>query len=195
MDEISAAFAMLRPEDLIRGSSYTDHTPHSAERIQTGNTQGLRSFSIWVNSHLSAINMAAEQHPPTSFAVMSNGFYERWFRPEGDETVDMYATRLRREAQTMEATWFFNAMVAPGAYHEPEHGDVEPVDADDENDVRQALETGRLTMSVCWYAAIDEPDDTFERGGVIPIVDGELVQGVEGYLDPEQNAFSGVLGA
>lgn len=192
-DEITAAFEGLTPEHLIKQSSYTGEQSYPVGAITSGQTAGRKQFRRWVDTALEALRISTAQgHHIVAFTMLHSLDKRRYFQPDADETAPMYANRLHREAKQMNATWIFNAMVAPGAHFEGEA--PEPIDPDNFEAVQAALESGRLNMSVCWYAEMREGERVLTRSGVIPVTpDGVLMAGIEGDLDPRLNPFAEVL--
>lgn len=196
MDDIEAAFAAIRPEDFFRATSArwtTKYNDLPATRRPRG-VAGRSHFNDFVEGML-GISRSMSRHPTNhfhSFAIIHSPTEQRNFGIENDETVPDFARRLTRESHAMEGTWLFTAVMARGRSY---IGEPQPaIDATNQDEIDQALEDGILLPAICWTAALREPGDSFDRGGML-YVDrlGSITSEVEGQLDPQINLFHTVL--
>jgi hypothetical protein len=192
MDDISAAFENISVEDFLRESSaktvtHLDPDEHAA-------AVGIDNFNHFTNAHIQSCVDALNESEFTAFSVLHNAKEERYFQPDDDETAYHFATRLKREAATMCATWVFIALVTPGRTYDQEDEDlIEPIDPDNRKQVNDLIESGVLQVSVCWYSDYNENGERHRRSGMINL-DNPAEQ-VEGDIDAEHNPFHDVLGA
>jgi hypothetical protein len=193
-DDIAKAFEGIKPEDFLRETSALDRLTYTQE--QTHFTAGVNNFNGFVDAHVRRSRDAS--HKPKgfhAFSTLHNRTEQRHYHPDDDETAQQYAGRLAREATEMDASWFYTAMLAPGrAYSE---GDEPPdVDPDDPEALAEALSSGILQLSICWYAQSNEQDPPLRRSGIIVLdKDGHATEmQVEGEIDADNNPFHHVMG-
>lgn len=192
-DDISQAFREVSVADFERETSALDRIVYEPEHERF--TSGRNNFNGFVDSQIDRSKEQANAHGFHAFSTLHNATEQRHYHPDEDETASQYAERLAREARNMQATWFFNAMFAPGrAYQDGE--EPPDIDVDDPDAIREALESGQLHLSICWFAQCNEEVEPFRRSGII-VLDEEghtTPTEVEGDIDPESNPFHYVMG-
>lgn len=192
-DDIAQVFADIKPEDFERETSARDRITYTPEQYHI--TTGRNNFDGFVDAHVRRSKAAALKPSGFhAFSTLHSSTEQRHFHPDDDETASQYASRLAREANDMQATWFYTAMLAPGrAYVDGE--DPPDVDADDPEALTAALESGVLHLSICWYAEDSEEDPPLRRSGIIVLDEaGHPASEVEGEIDADSNPFHYVMG-
>lgn len=193
-DDITQAFADIKPEDFERETSALDRLTYTSE--QSYFTTGRNNFNGFVDAHVRRSKDATRKPSGFhAFSTLHSNSEQRHFHPDDDETASQYASRLAREATEMQATWFYTAMLAPGrAYTDGE--DPPDVDADNPDELAAALEAGILHLSICWFAQDNEEDPPFRRSGIIVLdEEGHPVSDIEGEIDADSNPFHHVMGS
>jgi len=190
MDDISEAFQHISVDDFLRDTSAVKAVDLSLEDQATA--VGLDNFHKFTNALIEQCADSVEQSEFTAFGILHNATHERYFYPDDDETAHHFAARLRREAQDMTATWCFAAVMTPGRTYDADDEDLlEPIDADNKEQISDLLAAGVLQVGVCWYSEIHEDAVRHRRSGMIMVDNPE--EQVEGDIDEEHNPFHHVL--
>lgn len=189
-DEIAQAFETISVEDFLRDTSAMGTIKYTPEQERF--TTGRNNFMGFVDAQILRCHERAEGPGFHAFSTLHSRSEQRHYHPDDDETAPQYAKRLAREAQEMHATWFFTAMLAPGRAYDPDQGEPPDIDPDDPEQLQEALASGLVHLSICWFA--ESTDDNLIRSGIIILDDGKPVHSVEGQIDPEANPFQYVLG-
>lgn len=191
MDEISEAFRDVSVADFVRPTSAVAEQAYGNDFTEV--TRGVTHWNNFVDGLLLVSRSSAAK--PGEFqpwAVLHSPTVQRTFVPDGDETVTQFATRLKREAEDMQATWFFTAILSCGRAYNSE--DSPPnIDPDNEDELQEALDRGEIEVAICWYAEMHEKSKQQHRAGIIGFTDGVPNQGIEGDIDAEKNPFHWVL--
>ena len=192
-DEIAQAFEGISVEDFLRETSAMDRTTYGPEHAHF--TVGRNNFNGFVDAQVRRCHERAHRGGFHAFSTLHNKVEQRHYHPDDDETAAHYAQRLTREAQEMDASWFFTAMLAPGRAFNPDEEEPEEIDPDDPVALQAALDAGLVRMSICWFAQSNDDRQPFCRSGIIILDDAmEPESAVEGEIDAENNPFHYVMG-
>lgn len=159
MDEISTAFANVKPEDFHRETSaLTDQAAPS--------TTGEEPFHTFIDMLiLISKNRVFTKSVFEPFAVMANTERQRLFAADQDETPEDWATRLQREARAMQATWLYVSLLTPARHYIDQ-----PLDTlDTPEAISAALDKGDVAISLCWAAFRREGEEFEQLAGMIPL--------------------------
>lgn len=185
MDDITKAFADITPEDFLRETSAIDE-------LKVSNQQNKAQFDEFVDGLVELTQHRATDSEFNPFAVLGSPIRRRIFLADGDETPDQWAARLRREANMMQATWFYVALLSPSRTYDKER----PTSIDrSEEAINHALDAGLLDIGLCWLALRVDAQGSSNRAGVFYMdKSGQPSSSVEGEIDDEDNPFTNVLG-
>lgn len=191
--EIRSMFDGISVADFERNTSAQREVTYT--EAQRGKmTEGVANWNRFVDTLLVTSRSASRSDEFEPFSVLHNETTRRHFEPDADETVIDYRRRLAREASEMKATWFFTAMLAPGRAYSPDEEVATTVDPDNLAELSEAIESGELSVCICWYAEMRENGQVRRRAGIIRVSeDGRAGAAVEGQIDDEHNPFHTVL--
>lgn len=188
-------FDNLKPEDFARTTSATGEHPHIASMRDLGLTAGPMGFNVFVDLLLEKCRkQAGRDEDFIPFAVLHGTDFQRYFEGEDDEVPMDFAHRLHREAQQMQATWMFVAMIAPARAIYKDDDPPPPIDDSNTEAIQEAVFSGDLDLCVCWSASRVEGVERANRAGIMYIDnEGSVGQEIEAPLNPETDPFRGVL--
>lgn len=191
-DEIAQAFEDISVTDFLRETSAMDRITYGPEHAHV--TSGRNNFMGFVDAQVRRCHDQAENAKFHAFSTLHNKTEQRHYHPDDDETAPQYAERLAREALEMDASWFFTAMLAPGRAFNPDEESPPEIDADNPEELKAALESGLVRMSICWFAQSNEGAPE-RRSGII-VLNEHLTpeSSIEGEIDADNNPFHYVMG-
>lgn len=165
--EIARFFDNLKPEDFERETSAVETTTIDPPQ------RGAAAFRRWVDALLASVRESFDTRQFKEWdpaAVLQAPDQRRTFEADDDETNEMFMWRLHREAEKIDAQWFFIATVGPiGVW----------TDLDD-------METNpdRSVQGIMWYTENRDPDCPVIRQGFLSIVDDGDRAGINHEGDP-----------
>lgn len=188
-------FENITPEDFFRETSAVRRVavpPHVKDNELHHTSSGFEGF---IRAHVTECRRLATQNKMVPLAWLANMDEHRLFHGEDDEVPADFARRLHREATQMNAHWSFVALIAPARAILP--GQTEPpmIDPDDLSAVREGIESGQLSVGICWTAGSVDNGPLEYRGGIIYLdMHGQPGDQVEGEMDSDiEDPFTQVL--
>lgn len=148
---IEQMFRDIVPEDF-----YQDHTAIDEYVLAEPFTPD--HFAAYIRSALNDWRQQYQQNRWHNQAQLFSDSRYRLFVAQPDETSEMFASRLAREARAMQANYAVVAVISPARHWFGEGNDPLSIDQNDEAAIEVALTTGELHMSICWTALLR--DDT-----------------------------------
>lgn len=125
-----------------------------------------------------------------TFAVLVSQDVRRFFRANDGETVEQFSARLRSEAIAMNARWSYVAMLAPYAVGSVPSG----VQSEDIGSILGAVESGELSMGICFFAEKHANGDRSRKSGVIELdKTGSPVGMLSGDVPADGNPFTSIM--
>lgn len=189
-DEFAGIFDDVTPDMFIAETS--------AVHEDEGSFVGTAMFNTVVDEALRGVRTAFAssfgQINPT--AMLANATTRRFFAPEQDENLGQFLERLKREAMTMGAHWFFLAKRNVVAVWYEEDEEAERHDTGSDDAMRTAAMHGsEPEMGVLWYAERREGGETHHRHGVLKIEGHKITDATEGDDKQTIGVFSLILDA
>lgn len=189
-------FENIRPEDFFRETSAVEQqtVPEKVKALLLHTSEV--GFEAFLESRLGDCRAESSRSGDVApHAWLASSDVHRKFVGEDDETPGDFARRLQREAEQMGAHWSFVAMVSPARVILPGQTAPPDIDSDDTDAVNAALESGELSLGVCWTAASKTSGEVVVRGGIIYLDDhGHPLGEVQGDMDEDlDDPFTEVL--
>lgn len=189
-------FENIKPEDFFRETSAVlrKTVPDKVKALSLHTSEV--GFEAFLRSRLDDCRAEASRDSDVEpQAWLASSDEHRKFLGEDDETPGDFARRLQREAEQMDAHWSFVAMVSPARVILPGQTAPPDVDSDDADAVAAALESGELSLGICWTAASKTSGEVIVRGGIIYLdEDGHPTSEVHGDMDKDlDDPFTEVL--
>jgi len=190
-DDLTGIFDNLDPSDFIVETSAFDEVD--------GSFVGSTAFDAFIEEKIRTIKvmLPASGGAFNPMAFLGNAEVIRAFAGQQDENLGMYLERLKREARTMGATWFFFAKknVIVRTFNESD----DTPDVEDPNYRQAILEEDDAVEEVCivWYADRREGSEVQHRQGLLALNDlgTHVTQTIEGDERQTISVFGGVLDA
>lgn len=190
-DNLRGIFDNLTPDMFITETSAIDESE--------GVYRGSVAFNASVDERLRGIRaaFATSYGQVNPLAVLTNATTQRVFTPQQDENLGQFLERLKREARSMGAHWFFLAKknVVAVVWEELE-------DTDERHDVTSkaselmAKAAGvEPEVGILWYAESREGNERVHRHGALRIEGNKLGEATEGDGQQTHGVFSLILDA
>jgi len=178
-DELTGIFDHLTPEDFSK-RKYDQEDPF--HQFVDAQLQATRTGFTASDGHLNP------------FAVLGDSGHTVTLTPTVDETLGEWISRLRTEAQRMNARWLYLARKTLVGHYDAHAGDPVP-DTTDPEALAKALEEGLLREGMFFYAERTDNGKKESRHGTMRIDNNTLGPTVEGDSTKQTvDFFKGILG-
>lgn len=171
-DDFSGIFDHLTPEDF--------HLDTSAIQEVARENKGIEAFNEFVDEQIRSLQVSyvAAQGEVRPIAILASPTVQRVFTPDGDELLNDFVARLKRESRWIGATWFFFSKKTLVGRHLVESDRVH--DTNDPEVVQKAIDEGRMQVGMFWHAERREGDERHHRSGIMLPEGNGLGPSVEG---------------